>query len=271
MAPAPPKVLIPMSDYGHDPTETAIPYAAFKKAGFEVFFATENGSTPACDKKMLEGITQKLLGATKTAVEAYKQMSGTPEFRQPLSWSAADFTLDPYNLIFLPGGHDKGVQQVIDSPIIHKHLASYFPTTRKPSIRSVAAVCHGVMVLSKTDDANGKSIIHECITTALPTRFEQVAFWGTRAFLGDYYKTYGACSDNVEEFVYRLKSLGTQTLIYLQVRKRLDDPNTQYKNSLSMIPFVVQDENYNYISARFPADAQLLAETAVSLVESTIS
>jgi putative intracellular protease/amidase len=41
--------------------ETAVPYRAFKKAGFEVHFATENGSAPQGDKKMLEGITQKLL------------------------------------------------------------------------------------------------------------------------------------------------------------------------------------------------------------------
>jgi putative intracellular protease/amidase len=41
--------------------ETAVPYAAFKLAGFEVQFATENGKAPECDKKMLRGITQKLL------------------------------------------------------------------------------------------------------------------------------------------------------------------------------------------------------------------
>jgi hypothetical protein len=56
-------------------------------------------------------------------------------------------------------------------------------------------------VLSETEGADGKSVIHECVTTALPARFEQVAFWGTRAFLGDYYKTYGAGSDNVEASV----------------------------------------------------------------------
>lgn len=62
----------------------------------------------------------------------------------------------------------------------------------------MAAVCHGVMVLSETEGKDGKSVIHECVTTALPARFEQVAFWGTRAFLGDYYKTYGVGSDDVE-------------------------------------------------------------------------
>jgi hypothetical protein len=42
------------------------PYRAFKKAGFEVYFATENGKTPECDKKMLRGVTQKLLVSTSS-------------------------------------------------------------------------------------------------------------------------------------------------------------------------------------------------------------
>jgi hypothetical protein len=74
---AAPKVLIPMADYGHDPTgecphkrrptkpigdtETSVPYEAFKRAGFDVHFATENGKAPQCDQKMLKGLTQKLL------------------------------------------------------------------------------------------------------------------------------------------------------------------------------------------------------------------
>jgi len=250
-----PRVLIPMADYGHDPTETAVPYTAFKKAGFEVQFATENGKAPQCDRKMLEGITQKLLGATKQAIHAYTEMSAAPEFKQPLSWLSLDFDLESYNLIFLPGGHEKGVRQLIDSPIIHKHLASYFPATVKPSTKTVAAVCHGVMVLSETELPDGKSVLHECVTTALPAKFEQSAYWGTRIFLGDYYKTYGHGSDNVET----------------SVRKRLANPQKQYKNSLGLRPFVVQDERYNYISARFPADAQLLADKTIALVTATLA
>lgn len=132
---------------------------------------------------------------------------------------------------------------------MHQHLASYFPSTAKPSQRTVAAVCHGVMAISETKLPDGKSILHDCATTALPAKFEQFAFWLTRAFLGDYYKKYGVGSDDVET----------------SVRKCLDDPKKQYKNSLGVSPFVVQDEKHNYISARFPPDAQLLAEEAITL------
>lgn len=130
-------------------------------------------------------------------------MASSPEWQSPLSWSDSAFSLDPFDLVFLPGGHEKSVRQVIDSKEVHRHLVEYFPKTRRQGDGSgpakiVGAVCHGVMVLSEAKDAEGRCAIRECTTTALPARFEQIAFWGTRAFLGDYYKTYGANSDDVE-------------------------------------------------------------------------
>ncbi|KAI1097870.1 class I glutamine amidotransferase-like protein [Jackrogersella minutella] len=246
-----PKVLIMMADYGHDPTETAVPYTAFKNANYEIQFATENGKQPRCDKKMLEGFTQKLLGAKKEVISMYKRMAISEEMHHPLSWSDPDFSLDPFDLVIFPGGHDKGVRQIIDSPIVHKLVVDYFPKTKRPSKKVVGAVCHGVMVLSESKDANGRSVIHDCNTTALPAKFEQAAYWSTRAVLGDYYKTYGHGSANVED----------------SVKKALASPD-QFKASLNPGPFIVEDEQYNYISARWPADAELFAEEIVKLFES---
>ena len=213
-------------------------------------------------------------------------MAKTAEYQHPLSWSSPDFSLDSYNLVFLPGGHEKGVRQIIDSPIIHKQLGQYFPATKKPSKKTVAAICHGVMVLSETQNSEGKSIIHECDTTALPGRFEQVAFWGTRAFLGDYYKTYGVGSDNVEDSVsvrplleavlignsrcgndWTILRSSTKTASY-RVREYSWSVDTPFE--INKPRFVVQDEKYNYLSGRFPNDAQLLAEQTIALVKSTM-
>ncbi|EIM84983.1 class I glutamine amidotransferase-like protein [Stereum hirsutum FP-91666 SS1] len=251
-----PRVILLMADYGHDPTETAVPYTEFVKAGFKVTFATENGKVPACDKRMLTGLSQKLLGATKSAISLYTQMTASLSFQSPLSWSSPDFSLLTYDLVFLPGGHDKGVRQIIDSLAIKRLLVAYFPLTNKESSEKkvLAAVCHGVMVLSEALVLEGedkdKSVMSGCTTTALPAVFEGVAYQGTRLWLGDYYLTYGRGSDSVET----------------AVKKRLDDPGKQWKCSLSPSPFVVEDEKYNYVSARFPPDAKLLAEKAVELV-----
>ena len=82
---------------------------------------------------------------------------------------------------------------------MHSLLADYVPATVKPSNKAIGAICHGVMVLSEAmTGEGGKSLLADKTTTALPSVFEGTAFWATRAFLGDYYKTYGACSDNVE-------------------------------------------------------------------------
>ena len=128
-------------------------------------------------------------------------MNESDECKKPLAWSDKDFSLDQFDLLYLPGGHEKRVRQIIDSETLHKLIAAYFPLTRKPGKKAVVAVCHGVLVVSESKGEDGKSCIHECNTTSLPAKFEQVAFWGTRAFLGDYYKTYGAGSEDVEDSV----------------------------------------------------------------------
>ncbi|KAF3763640.1 class I glutamine amidotransferase-like protein [Cryphonectria parasitica EP155] len=259
------KVCILMADYGHEPTEAAVPYTAFKKAGFGVSFATEKGAAPACDKLLLEGLTQKLLGASKPVISQYNAMVASPEHQTPLSWISPDFDLTAFDLVYLPGGHDKAVQQIIDSPTVHKHLAQYFPLTRKhastpaspspaaqPKQKAIAAICHGPLVLTNTINPDtGKSVLYECKTTALPAGFEKVAYWGTRLWLGDYYKTYGSGSEDVE----------------VSVKKALREKSL-FQGSLLPSPFVVEDDTYNYISARFPGDIDLFSKKVVQLVQS---
>ncbi|OAL54653.1 class I glutamine amidotransferase-like protein [Pyrenochaeta sp. DS3sAY3a] len=244
------KVLIMMADYGQDPTETAVPYTAMTAAGFAVHFATESGQIPACDRRMLEGLTQKFLGATRATIQIYNTMVASDEFCHPLAWDSVNFSLEPYDMVLFPGGHDKGIRQLIDSPIVHRLMVEYFPKTKKPSKKAVAAICHGVMALSNARDADGKSPIRSCTTTALPSFMESFIYWGTFPVLGDYYKTYGAGSANVEE----------------SVRKVLDDDESQWKGSKGFTPFVVEDANYNYITARFPNDADLFGKKLVDLL-----
>lgn len=259
-------VIIPMADYGHDPTETAIPYQTFISAGFTVHFATESGKSPRCDKMMLSGMTGALLGADKSAKKAYAEMIGTGSIDEtqgslgrPFSWIDPTFTLSDYDLVFLPGGHEKGVRQLIDAEPIHRQLQTYFPLTKKDSEGSkvVAAICHGVQVLAYTPDpqVEGKSIIHACRTTALPSFMESNIYRLTSPFLGDYYKTYGTGTPDVEDYV----------------RKGLDDPEKQFVQGPKWLgfgtPMTVEDEAYRYVSGRFPPDAAKLAERAVEMVK----
>jgi putative intracellular protease/amidase len=144
-------------------------------------------------------------GANQQAIALYNSMIQNDDFTHPVSWTSPDFSLSSYDLVFLPGGHEKGVRQVIDSPIIQRALAEYFPQTEKPSKKAVAAICHGVLGLSEAKLEDGKSVLHDATTTALPGMMEQGIFWSTRLVLGDYYKTYGANSDSVEVAVSQTK------------------------------------------------------------------
>ena len=49
--------------------ETAIPFQAFKDAGFLIYFATQHGKAPQADEKMLKGITQKILVSPITRLD----------------------------------------------------------------------------------------------------------------------------------------------------------------------------------------------------------
>ena len=179
-------------------------------------------------------------GAQQSAITLYNKMKASEECQSPLSWTASGFSLDDYNIIILPGGHDKAVRQAVDSPVLQALLVDYFPKTRKPSNKAVGAICHGVLALSNAKDASGQSVIHSCDTTTLPGMFESSIFWGTRLFLGDYYKTYGAGSENVEDSVslIDMSSLTTPitALITRQVRKSIKDDKTQFKSSILPTP-----------------------------------
>lgn len=132
-------------------------------------------------------------------------MMESARLQNPISWTSPEFDITTYDLVFLPGGHDKGMQQFITSKSLHRHLAVYMPMTRKGSspAKTAAAVCHGVQVLAAADaaDGSGTSVIHDFETTSLTSFMEGSAFWGTRLFLGDYYKTFGSGTDDVETAV----------------------------------------------------------------------
>lgn len=277
-----PSVLIPMADYGHDPTEVSIPYTVFRDAGFTVDFATEAGKTPQCDKRMLEGITGTLVGADAQARAAYTDMStNSTSFKEPRAWTDPSFSMDQYDLVMLPGGHEKTMRQIIESKTLHNHLAQFFPKTLRNAEgpkKTLAAICHGVQILAFTPSLSSstqsyplaldsahiepqvaseyKSVIHDCRTTAFPGFMETAIYQATRLFLGDYFKTYGGGSPNVEDYV----------------KCGLDNPEAQFDAGPGVLsgrltqPFIVEDDRYRYVSGRFQPDAERLAQRAVEMV-----
>lgn len=209
---------------------------------------------------MLTGWTQTLLGADRNTIAQYNKMIDSAAWKQPRAWTDPNFSLEPFDLVFLPGGHDKGIRQLLDCPRAHALLVSYFPLTKRSSVNSkpkfCAAVCHGVQLLAHSRSPDGISVLRDVETTTLPDFFESSVFGATRLFLGDYYKTYGAGTDSVATIV----------------KASLADETSQFKNSIDVTrPFVVEDKTYRYMSGRWPGDAKLLAEKMAYLMNTTLS
>ncbi|MGQ0799325.1 MAG: type 1 glutamine amidotransferase domain-containing protein [Pseudomarimonas sp.] len=236
------RVLIPLPDRDFDTTEVAVPWQHLSKAGVEVVFATEHGAIAQCDPLLLTGVVFGQLGADTAAKQAYQRMLESSAFRQPLHWAAID--VNQFDGLLLPGGHAPGMRQYLGSDVLQQVVARFAALDRP-----MAAICHGVLPLARArDPKTGFSVLHRRRTTCLPKYMEALAFGLTFWLRGRYCRTYAAyVEDEVraalaspQQFVRGPLTLGTRG-------SETDD----------RAAFVVEDGNY--LSARWPGDAHLLA------------
>ena len=221
-----------------------MPWRVLTRRGDTVTFATERGDVvPEADPRLLTGVVFGKLGAAPDAIECYRAMEASAEFRAPIACSAIDVAR--FDGLMLPGGHAPGMKQYLEGEELRRKVLDFW-RTNKP----VAAICHGVIVLARTiDDATGKSVLAERRTTCLPKYMERLAYTLTFWKLGRYYRTY---PEYVED----------------EVRRALDDPRRQFACGPTTLgargtddddahAFVVEDGRY--VSARWPGDAWAFA------------
>ncbi|MBI4883648.1 MAG: DJ-1/PfpI family protein [Actinobacteria bacterium] len=243
------RVLVPLPDRDFDVTEVAVPWKLLRDAGHEVVFATARGAAggvPAADPLLLTGVVFGRLGAADEAAAWYAEMVTTREFRRPVLWSTIDAR--DFDALVLPGGHAPGMRQYLGSTDLQRKVAEFAALDRP-----LGAICHGVLVLARARNADGKSVLHDKRTTCLPKYLERSAFLLTAWRRGRYYRTYPA-------------------YVEAEVRAALDSP-TQFVRGPRVgtargtatddrAAFVVEDGNY--VSARWPGDAYLFARTLIS-------
>ncbi|MCX4904497.1 type 1 glutamine amidotransferase domain-containing protein [Streptomyces sp. NBC_00878] len=237
------RVLMPLPDHDFDVTEVAVPWRLLTDAGHRVTFATEvAGTVPAADPLLLTGVLFGQLGAEPEPKEFYRQLSESPEFRETIAWDA----IGPgdYDGLLLPGGHAPGMRQYLGSPALREKVAAFWALSRP-----VAAICHGVLVLARTEDQEtGRSLLHGRRTTCLPKYMERSAYALTSWKLGRYYRTYPAY---VEDEVRSALASPEQ---FVRGPRELSRRGTATDDSHA---FVVEDGSY--LSARWPGDAYLFA------------
>ncbi len=236
------RILIPLSSYGLDPSETAIPWKLLSEQNFKIVFITPDGKKASTDKIMLTGeklgIWKRVLSARKDAVESYHEMEKTEAFCNPLQYT--EIQGKDFDAILLPGGHDKGVKEYLESEILQKLVVDFF-SAQKP----VAAICHGVVLAARSIDPDtNKSVIHNYKTTALLKSQEMLAYNMTKLWMGDYYLTYPEITveDEVTSFLSNSNNFHK-------------GPSPLFRDNLNHLKrgFVVKDRNY--LSARWPGDA----------------
>jgi protease I len=244
-------VLIPLPQKDFDPTEVAVPWKILKTQGIQISFATPNGQKATCDQIMLTGqklgLLAPLLMADSNARMAYAEMERSSEFLTPLKWT--ELENKDFDGLLLPGGHDKGMREYLESAILQKEVSKYFEA-QKP----VGAICHGVVLVARSKYKNGKSVLYGRTTTCLLQSQELMAWALTRLWLQDYYRTY------VETEEHEVKSCLASAADFKK------GPMPLMRDSLENLTrgFVVEDDNY--ISARWPGDANLFATKFLSLL-----
>lgn len=147
---APPKVLMVVTsaaELGGQPTglwleEFAVPYRAFRKAGYSVVVASPQGGAAPLDPRSLE------------AFKDWKEESWD-EARQALSNShpLAGLRAEDYLGMFLSGGHGT----VVDFP--KNHDLHELIRSSLASRRPVASVCHGPVALTAVHNLRGEPIV----------------------------------------------------------------------------------------------------------------
>eukprot|EP01059_Diplonema_ambulator_P027507 TRINITY_DN4574_c0_g1_i1.p1 TRINITY_DN4574_c0_g1~~TRINITY_DN4574_c0_g1_i1.p1 ORF type:complete len:301 (+),score=98.88 TRINITY_DN4574_c0_g1_i1:37-903(+) len=282
---SPQVVVIPIADTDFDPSETGVPWKLLTEAGYKVVFATQNGAPGVADPLMLtgEGLDPwgwvpvvkkvKLVGlfmrADCNARAAYADMVKSQEFQHPLKYK--DLKVGDYDGLILPGGHAKGVRPYLEDKDLQSFVADFFDA-KKP----IAAVCHGVLVASRSvSKQTGKSSLYGYRTTALTWKLESTAWCLTKYFARfwdpNYYRTYLEGPNDpygdmgVEQEVKRaLKSPDdfedvpkTAPDHFRKASGMFRDTPTDHRPS-----WVVTSDHY--VSARWPGDVHSMTTTFMS-------
>lgn len=248
------RILIPIPSYGFDPTEVAIPWKQMCEKNIEVVFATPNGEKASADRIMLKGenlgFWKFMLQARKDAVSAYSDLEKNESFCNPIKYIDAQEL--NFNAILLPGGHDKGVKEYLESKVLQNLVVGFF-NAGKP----VGAICHGVLLASRSiNPETKKSVIYHYKTTSLLKSQEMLAYKLTKNRLKNYYLTYPGLTveDEVKSSLYNRDNY-------------LKGPSPIFRDSKKHLKrgFVVKDRNY--LSARWPGDAYSFSLEFIIMVQ----
>ena len=244
-------ILIPLPSCDFDPTESGVPWQLLRRRGHRVVFATPDGKPAEADAKTLDGRGlgpfAALLRADANGRSAYEDMTRSREFRHPIPYP--DIRGTQVDALVLPGGHAPGMRPYLESDWLQRLIAEMFEQGRP-----VGAICHGVLLVARSKNQTGRSVLRGRRTTGL-TRFMELSGWAlTRFNVGDYYRTYPmTVEDEVRSLLARPDDFVRGPFAW-----RRDTPTRPDHG------FAVRDGSY--VSARWPGDAHCFAAQFADVV-----
>ncbi|MCP5160854.1 MAG: thiJ/pfpI-family protein [Hahellaceae bacterium] len=284
-------VVMVLPAYGFDPSEAAIAWKVLMAQGISVVFATPEGAPAQADEIMVTGqgldwwagvpglkrivLVGRLMRANAEARRALQAMLRAPAFQHPIRYE--DIRVESLGGMIFPGGHDKRIRPLLENDVLREKLREAMADADIHKQLPVAAVCHGVLVVARTLDSRGHSLLKDRSVTALPWDFERKAWWVSRIFRfwdPHYYRTYQeqpgeACGYmSVEAEVKRaLKSPNQFRLPEKHTPDVWQKTSGMHRDSSSneRPAWVVKDGNL--VTARWPGDVHVFARTFADVVK----
>jgi len=185
-----------------------------------------------------------VIKAQPAARSAYERMLADPAFLAPIRWS--QIRASDLDTLVLPGGHAREMKPYLESEVLQSIVRTCLDADK-----TVAAICHGVLIAAWAKGDDGRSVLADRRCTTLPGMVENIGWRLTRKRMGDdYFKLYEETAEQVVR-----SSLGDEG-VFLS-GPRLLRPDTADKPG-----FVVVDGNL--ITARYPGDAHGFARAVVN-------
>lgn len=227
------KMCIVLPDTGYDVTQVCDPWQFFVKEGFMVNFATLTGIVAQADQRLLSGVKSWFIGATYKTKDIYERMSTTKEFLSPSNMSDMSFTFENFDLVYVPGGQDPAVLELVESPRLSSLLADYIPLCARVSgTRVLATMAQGAIAVQRAAPNL------EIKSTTTPLYMERASY------------LFGA--SNPPAYTYT----------YIPESKYVPGPKTAH--------WVYSDEKFFYASGRYSGDVELLCKALRNLVASAL-
>lgn len=129
-----PHLAIVLADKGFMLEQVCLPWRYFTDRGFVVEFVIAESIFPPRPPKpndsYMTGWKSHVLGASKEILDIYSVLCTLNEFNNPKCYRSNGFTFDNFSAVFITGGRNPFVREMLEDPLLHASLVPYIHSCR---------------------------------------------------------------------------------------------------------------------------------------------